>query len=190
MRAQTTGTVLRGVANFKSNKTYDYQIEPSKLRAVEVHQGSTAGLAFKDATSAVTSESQLTKEFLPPIPAKAMETSVGSDASVIQLWEGRVLTVDEVNETMQVLLSAKIGQVPDHTGEIELQWVAEQDRDLVKPGAVFYLTLYRQLRRGSVKNAQELRFRRRPTWSNHQLQQIQKDTEMILSKMKAKPLAK
>ncbi|HRF13894.1 MAG: hypothetical protein ABTS16_00340 [Candidatus Accumulibacter phosphatis] len=108
---------------------------------------------------------------------------------MIQIWEGRVLSVDLQSEVMSVLLSARIGQVADHTAEIDLQWVADQDRDLVQPGAVFYLTLFKRLRRGSVENAQELRFRRRPAWSRQQIQRIQADAAMIRSKMKARPIA-
>jgi len=88
---------------------------------------------------------------------------------------------------MQVLLDAKIGQMPPHTGEVELEWVSDQDQDLVRPGAVFYLTLFKRTKRGSIENAQELRFRRRPSWSAAQLKQIEADAAMLLSKMKALP---
>ena len=108
---------------------------------------------------------------------------------MIQLWEGRVLEVDLQNELMQVLLTAKIGQIPEHSAEIELQWVSEQDRDLVVAGAVFYLTLYKQTRRGSIKNSQELRFRRRPAWSKQQVQKIYADADLILAKMQSRPIA-
>lgn len=111
------------------------------------------------------------------------------DASPIQIWEGCVLIVDRQTETMQVVLTAKMGNIPEHTGEIELRWVADQDADLVRPGAVFYLTLYRRLKRGSIENSQELRFRRRPDWTRRQLDQIQEDAKKLLTKMKFRPLA-
>jgi hypothetical protein len=72
-------------------------------------------------------------------------------------------------------------------GEIDLEWVAEQDQDLVRPGAVFYLTLFKRTKRGSVENAQELRFRRRPAWSSGQLKQIEQDAARLLAKMKPLP---
>jgi hypothetical protein len=108
---------------------------------------------------------------------------------VIQLWEGRVLDVDLENEVMNVLLTAKMGQMPEHSAEIELQWVSDQDRDLVVPGAVFYLTLYKKTRRGSIKNSQELRFRRRPSWTKQQVQKIHSDAEQMLAKMRERPIA-
>jgi hypothetical protein len=67
---------------------------------------------------------------------------------------------------MRVSLEAKMVPIPRHQAEIDLEWVAEQDQDLVRPGAIFYLTLFKRTKRGSVENAQELRFRRRPAWSS------------------------
>lgn len=66
---------------------------------------------------------------------------VSADSTPLQIWEGTVLSVDHTAGTMQVLLDAKTGQMPRHTGEISLDDVSAQDQDLVCPGAVFYLTL-------------------------------------------------
>jgi hypothetical protein len=112
---------------------------------------------------------------------------ISADSTPLQIWEGTVVEVDRSAGVMQVLLDAKIGQMPRHTGEIELQWVAEQDQDLLRPGAVFYLTLFKRTKRGSVENSQELRFRRRPAWSSAQLKKIQQDAATLLSKMTALP---
>lgn len=106
------------------------------------------------------------------------------DATPLQIWEGTVLEVDDTAQVMHVLLDAKMGDVPRHTGDIDLEWVAEQDRDLVQPGAVFYLTLFKRTTRGSVQNSQELRFRRRPAWSPAQIKQVERDAAMLRSKMK------
>lgn len=131
---------------------------------------------------------------LPPVsvlgPAvRPANTLPDTDASPLQIWEGRVLSVDSERHVMEVLLSAKLNKVPDHTGEIDLEWVSEQDADLVRPGAVFYLTLYKRWKRTTVENSQELRFRRMPSWTKRQLQQVQQDTRMLLSKVRAAPTA-
>ncbi|MFY9261049.1 MAG: hypothetical protein WAO71_11130 [Gallionella sp.] len=126
------------------------------------------------------------RRFIPPTPISPASL-VDLNTAVIHRWEGRVLFVDEVQGLMQVLLSDSAGQ--EHTGEIELQWVADQDQELVKSGAIFYLTLYKQIRRGSTQNSQELRFRRRPAWSKQQIKKIHEDAKMLLSKMQSKPLA-
>jgi len=98
-----------------------------------------------------------------------------------------VVEVDNPARVMRVSLEAKMEPIPRHMAEIDLEWVTEQDQDLVRPGAVFYLTLFKRTKRGSVENAQELRFRRRPAWSSGQLQQIEHDAAMLLAKMKPLP---
>jgi len=105
----------------------------------------------------------------------------------MQVWEGTVLGVNREAGVMQVLLDAKIGQMPRHTGEVDLEWVSEQDKDLVRSGAVFYLTLFKRTRQGSIENSQELRFRRRPSWSAAQLKQIEDDAALLYSKMRPLP---
>jgi len=101
----------------------------------------------------------------------------------LQVWEGRVVSVDLDNQTMEVFLSSTLGGYEAHTGDIDLQWVSEQDKDLVVPGAVFYLTLFKRSKRGTVENSQELRFRRQPNWTKHQLALISKGADALLAKM-------
>ena len=87
---------------------------------------------------------------------------------------------------MMAKLHAKIGTIADHSGEIDLEWVADQDADLVCPGAVFYLTLYKKRKKGGmIENSQELRFRRRPSWSRQQIASIDAVAERLLSKLRA-----
>lgn len=127
----------------------------------------------------------LRQRFDAPTTSVAVSRELSPNSTPLQIWEGTVLNVDrEDSGIMQVLLDAKIGMLPSHTGEIELEWVADQDQDLVCPGAVFYLTLSKRTKRGSIENTQELRFRRRPSWSEAQLKQIEHDAAILLSKMK------
>jgi hypothetical protein len=127
-------------------------------------------------------EEQISEPLVPIIPYRSQESIY---ASVIQMWEGKVISVDAENEVMQVLLNAKIGVVSAHTGEIELQWVSDQDRDLVRPGAIFYLTLSRRLKRSGIENAQEIRFRRLPSWTKKQIAEIEAEADKLWTKLKA-----
>lgn len=125
-----------------------------------------------------------------PASSAAIPMEIDADSTPIQIWEGTVVDVDREAKIMQVLLDAKIGDIiPRHTGEIDLEWVSEQDLDLVRPGAVFYLTLFKRTLRGSVQNAQELRFRRRPSWSTAQIRQVRQAAATALANMKALPTA-
>ena len=169
-------------------RAFDFQTE-SAWAGVALRENSSSTTFVDKPEYGETSTTAKNKEVVRPLPQLVIDRSADIDATVIQLWEGRVLEVDLQNEVMQVLLTAKLGQMPEHTGEIELQWVPEQDRDLVVAGAVFYLTLYKQTRHGSIKNAQELRFRRRPAWTRRQVQKIYADADLILAKMKSRPIA-
>ena len=100
-------------------------------------------------------------------------------AAPIEVWEGEVKSVDYDAQMMYVYLRSKFTQAPDHSGEIALEWITDQDKDLVRPGAVFYWTLYKETRRGSIRNSQELRFRRLPSWSKNQLQRIEAEASKL-----------
>lgn len=125
---------------------------------------------------------------LPLIP-NITPVSEPINASIVQIWEGEVKTVDQDNGIMQVELNAKIGKIDTHSGEIELRLVPEQDLDLVFPGAIFYVTLSNRMDRGTIENVQELRFRRRPSWTRQQIEQIWRDADRMAFNLVPKPLA-
>jgi hypothetical protein len=135
--------------------------------------------------SEATTDRESPRRFAPP--RRTFPPAAEADSTPLQIWEGTVVEVDNNARVMRVNLDAKIGLMPRHMGEIDLEWVTEQDQDLVRPGAVFYLTLFKRTKRGSVENAQELRFRRRPAWSSGQLRQVEHDAEILLSKIKPLP---
>ena len=159
------------------------------LEPVTLVNGTTADWNTELAESTSLNRSGVPQRtFAAPLANASVLREVRADSRPLQVWEGTVLKVDRAACVMQVLLVAKIGQMPRHTGEIDLGSVSPQDQDLVRPGAVFYLTLYERTI-PSVENIQELRFRRRPSWSVVQLKQIERDASMLLSKMKALPNA-
>jgi len=167
---------------------------PEDIGRVSISSRTTGTFLFsgvdQGSIDARTAKNQITSTLVrTPLSPSYRVDRVEHDTSPLQIWEGRVLTVDRQSGTMEVLLNAKMGNIPEHTGEIELQWVADQDADLVRPGAVFYLTLYRRLRHGSIENSQELRFRRRPNWTRRQIDLIQENATRLLTKMKVRPTA-
>lgn len=98
--------------------------------------------------------------------------------TVLQVLEGRVVSVSYEEQTMEAHLTPKIGQVEDHVAEIDLGWVNQQDKDLIQPGAVFYITVSKIITKaGNVQSLNELRFRRRPVWSRRQVETIKAEAE-------------
>ena len=77
-----------------------------------------------------------------------------------------------------------------HEARIELQWVSDQDLSLVKRGAIFYLSLYRERSQtGTIRNSQEIRFRRLPSWSNKAIEKIKlKADELLATRFQDAPL--
>ncbi len=126
----------------------------------------------------------------PIVAVPEIDYRTATDASIVRIWEGVVLDFDEKLETLHVQLHAMSDDVPDHVGEISLDLVSEQDRELVKAGAVFYLTIFNQRRAGgTIVNSQELQFRRRPAWTRQQVQTIKATAESLLKKMHVRPAA-
>jgi hypothetical protein len=144
------------------------------------------------------SAAQFTFQRLPQRPLRRVTTiaalasqriSVAVDSAALQIWEGTVTAVDFDTRMMDVLLTAKMTAEVPHTAGISLEWVTPQDMDLVRPGAVFYLTLFKKTRKGSIQNSQELRFRRRPSWSRRQIELVRDEAELLARKMVPRPLA-
>lgn len=142
---------------------------------------------WTDIRSFTRQENQLAEVRLPPPESIFYRTDEETKTVPIQLWEGKVLDVRRDSGTMDVYLLAKIGNFPDHTGEIGLEWVHSQDVDLVRPGAIFYLSLYKETKRGSISNSQELRFRRLPSWSRSQIERVKLEAARLLDRIQEKP---
>ncbi len=117
-----------------------------------------------------------------PAISKMKPLNEGPLATVIQIWEGVILSVDFERGMMTVKLTDRGGLIGDHTADIELQWVSNQDHDLLRPGAVFYWTMFKETKRGSVSNSQEIRFRRLPSWTKRQLAIMQQDALELSTK--------
>lgn len=154
---------------------------------VQVKPGSTdAQQSGRVSTSADPSSFRRLPRLGPAAAIATRRLDVLPNSAVLEIWEGTVISVDLAERVMQVKLSAKTGMILPHTGQIGLQWVTDQDLDLVRPGAVFYLTLFKQTLQGTIYNSQELRFRRRPGWSKQQLDVIKQDAAALAGKIRVR----
>lgn len=138
-----------------------------------------------------SSSLEIKQHLVTPVTIQTNRTSneVDNWAAPIQTFEGRVINVVK-DQYMDVILMDKTGGMPDHEASIELQWVSDQDKDLVKRGAIFYLSLYKQRSQsGSIRNSEEIRFRRLPSWSQNSIDKIKiRAEELLASHFKTAPL--
>jgi len=184
--AATASSSMRGLGsdgNFRrvGVDQPDLDIERRAKRVVERNRSELSTLVLEQpAVSPVVSRKR--KLFTPSAPLM--------DSAVQQVWEGTVIEVDDAQQLMRVMLRSKRLEMEDHAGEIDLTEVMPQDRNLVRPGAVFYLTLCRnRLPKGTFQNAQELRFRRVYSWTQQQLAKVEALADELSRRVKTKPRA-
>lgn len=117
---------------------------------------------------------------LPPL-AKARTARQAISSLPNEIWEGTVQSVDEKARIMSAIMEPMLQQsISRHSANISLDYVVQQDLPLVRPGAVFYLTIFTEKKRTSIQNAEEIRFRRMPAWSKAHIKKIQNDAVVLL----------
>lgn len=197
-RERTIFPTRMGALALSTSRKWTWTVAPWGMAALSesVLPPSPESLALSASTVRALRQSSPTTSIVTSRPLKRVVTVADLatkraygvvNSAVLQIWEGTIKSIDFKTREMDVLLNAKMGNEKPHTAQISLQWVAEQDLDLVRPGAVFYLTLYKRTEKGSVQNAQELRFRRRPAWSRQQVLWIRKEAELLGKKLVERP---
>lgn len=178
----TVGTTADPVERSTPLLSFAAQMTFGDVRLIQGPNASVGSSVSKGRESTGTAEAL---EVLTPLPEIALDRGVpSSDTTPIQIWEGEVLSFDPKSGDIDARLRAKFSPLPDHDATISAEWIHDQDRELVKPGAVFYITLYRSRQRGSLKNSQEIRFRRTPAWSNLQLARVDEAAAALHGKIR------
>lgn len=164
------------------------------MRAVEsLHARVAARDHFASTNSSVPVEKCQADEVisLESMTAFSSRPQVGvlTKAAPLEIWEGTVSNVDFENKFIEVVLKSKTHSCVEHSAEIDFDKVSPQDRDLMRPGAVFYLSFYEERIRGTMRYMNELRFRRLPHWSATQIARVKADAEKLFQKIKVAPSA-
>ena len=96
---------------------------------------------------------------------------------VLQKWEGIVL--DVLHDSLTARLIDLTLQGSDEEAEFALEEIDEGDKDLLKPGAVFYWNIgYSDSPTGRAR-VSIIRFRRLPVWRSEELAQAKRDAERL-----------
>ena len=110
------------------------------------------------------------------------EKSSERSEEIIRDWEG---VVDEVCED-EGIFTARLrylpaGEIyPSETAEIPIEDVSDDDRGLLHPGTVFYLTTGRSLRRGRWELFGRMAFRRLPGRTPADLRRIEERARSLI----------
>jgi hypothetical protein len=84
-----------------------------------------------------------------------------------QKWVGHVIEIREDS------FSAKLEDINDNTtfeiGEFDLDDVSYEDKELLTIGAMFYLSVGKNLKNGQIENKSEIRFQRLPNWNTQEI---------------------
>jgi hypothetical protein len=95
----------------------------------------------------------------------------------IQKWEGYVVAVGQ--DTFRALLIPIKGEGPDQEAEVYIEEVAQDDRALIEPGAVFYWSIGYLDRPSGRARASVIRFRRLPVWTKHELGNAKREAHRL-----------
>lgn len=118
----------------------------------------------------------LSREFLEKKSSERSE-------EILQDWEGVVDQVDEDGKVFTARLrDLMTGETcPSRTAEIPVEDVSDDDRRLLCPGAVFYLTAGRSLRKGRREIFGRIVFRRLPGWTSADLRRIEERARRLIN---------
>jgi hypothetical protein len=90
----------------------------------------------------------------------------------IQKWEGQVTSIGE--DSFRAQIRPIVGEgTADQVAEIYINDVAESDRLLIEPGAIFYWSIGYLDRPSGRLRASILRFRRLPTWTKQEIERAE-----------------
>lgn len=115
---------------------------------------------------------------IPPVVRLELSPIVEDKFISLQKWEGVVI------EVMKDYFLAKLNDLtikgPDEEAEFPIEEISEEDRKLIKPGAVFYWNIgYHDSHRGQRTRVSIMRFRRLPAWRKEEIEASKHEARCI-----------
>jgi hypothetical protein len=96
----------------------------------------------------------------------------------LQKWEGVVLEVLSDSFLTRLVDLTRTG--PDEEAEFPLDEVSEEDRPLIRPGAIFYWNIgYHNSYSGQRTRTSIIRFRRLPAWTREEIEAAKREAERL-----------
>jgi hypothetical protein len=101
-----------------------------------------------------------------------MEPIQISASAPVGVWEGEITDVDSKGKMFSARLVPLRGSDVDVSGDISFEQINPEDVELVVPGAVFYLEIFRRYVKRQLSYSQQVRFRRLPSWTSDMVQRV------------------
>lgn len=117
---------------------------------------------------------------LPVVPPKKLpeRSRIQPSFVALQKWEGRVLEVGD--STFSAVVEDSVRRGVEEEVEFDLEEIGPDDRNLLKPGAIFYWTIgYRTEPSGERSRSSVLVLRRLPAWNEEGLQRARRLAEEL-----------
>ena len=96
----------------------------------------------------------------------------------LQKWEGVVLEVLSDSFLTRLVDLTRTG--PDEEAEFPLDEISEEDRPLIRPGAIFYWNIgYHNSYSGQRTRTSIIRFRRLPAWTREEIEAAKQEAERL-----------
>jgi hypothetical protein len=112
------------------------------------------------------------------VPVRQPRYKEKSIFKLLNEWEGHVIECSS-DEFLAAIKDLTNKEYPDEEVVFNLEEVAESDRSLIKPGAVFYLLIGYKDQHGTRERSSMIQFRRLPAWTKQELTKIKKEAKDI-----------
>jgi len=161
-----------------SNETlevdYEFGIEGLEFLVESTYSKSQTQSNVRDENSGTFDATLVINAFLPfPPPSNPMKEYFNA----LQKWEGHVTQIGD--EVFQARLIPITGQGDEQEAEIHVSEVTEEDRSMLKLGAVFYWSIgYLEKPSGRLR-ASIIRFRRLPTWTTKDIEMAENRVSVL-----------
>lgn len=96
----------------------------------------------------------------------------------LQKWQGYVLKVTDNFLLVRLVDLSKNGG--DEEAEIPIEEISDDDKDLIRPGAIFYWSIgYLDSYSGQRSRVSVIRFQRLPSWSKEEIDAAKREAEHL-----------
>lgn len=156
------------------------EFRAERIRVISDQQKSSANLHDPefDTSGNVARENRVLRRREPPIPTKK------DRFMVLKNWEGVVTAVERETFFASMRQTNSNDRIAEDGIEIDIDNVPAGDHELVRVGAVFYLTVGISYPRGErQQKTTQLIFRRMPRWSSQDIVRAEKSTDDLWDKL-------